>query len=164
MMIDEVGVGAIGLVQPLLAIIDNVFGLGLGVEGLPPAHLRLNGGEHTGHAIGLQVGDNIDAVGQVIEAFERAAAFVIDQYKIEHGGVVSDSHRRDERDEQLDLPEPVLPATIPCTPSRLAEKTIVRGLLPDIIPILQRSQLAYLGLMLSCHLAQASASNSFTER
>jgi len=39
-----------------------------------------------------------------------------------------------------DLPDPVLPATMPCTPSRLAEKVSVRALFPDSKPSLARSQ------------------------
>jgi hypothetical protein len=31
-----------------------------------------------------------------------------------------------------DLPEPVLPAIMPCTPSALADRTRARGLLPDM--------------------------------
>ena len=62
-----------------------------------------------------------------------------------------------------DLPEPVEPAMIPCTPSALAEKVSTRGSLPESNPTAVYSQSALAGSMLRFQFSRASFCSSSTE-
>jgi hypothetical protein len=119
-----------------LAVLDDVFGAGVGVERLAPLHLGVDGGEHTVHRRFVEVGDNIHAVGQLAEGAERAAAFVIDQHKVENIGRVVGNEAMPTIIviSSSDFPEPVPPAIRPWTPSVLADMCSVRGRLPEMMP------------------------------
>ena len=72
----------------VFAIINNVFGVGVGVEFLAALHFGGDRREHPLHRRFVEVRDHFDGVRQVNKRRERATAFVIHQHKIKDTRIV----------------------------------------------------------------------------
>ena len=87
---EEIRVRLVGEMVPFAVVFEDIFGVGGGIELLAALHFSMNGRKHAGNARFLQIGNDIDAVGQLGKLLESAATLVIDQHKVEHSGIVID--------------------------------------------------------------------------
>ena len=87
------------LVETLAAVLDNI--ACLAQQRLTALKLGSNGGEDAAHGGLVQVGDAVNAVRQLVEGRERAAALIVHQHKVERAGVVGQRQPDHQAHQQL---------------------------------------------------------------
>ncbi len=88
-------------VQPFLAVMHDILGIGVGVQALAAVELGDDGGEHARRGRAFQVGDDIHAVRQGAEGLEGRPALVIHQDEVHHARVEVQAQPDDQAHEQL---------------------------------------------------------------